>query len=221
VARSAALRVREANQPMSEKSMSLARRIGLVATALFCVALTVFLVDTTIDIWPALGTQSDLCKKAASMTGEEREAFLEVIKRAGKVNCKFGDLPVTRVNLGGTHTFLSADQALVGLVALIAMIGALLRSLVGVGNALRSEPGDGFSFGWCLFRPFIAVALGVVIYMAFRAFLLPSGKLVTVNPYGFLTVAALVGIFTDRIVSRLKEADRRLAVRGDASVEPS
>jgi hypothetical protein len=195
---------------MPELPLWAIRRAGFAATAIFLIALTGLLADTAIDVWPALGAQSELCKKAENMPRSQRPEFLKLIKQAGKVNCKFGDLPVTRVNLGGTHTYLAADQAMLAIIAIFAGLGALVQSLKSVGLAIIGKEFDDLSLGWTLLRPFAAAALGLIAYVVLRTFFLPSGMLITANPYGFITVAALIGLFVDQVLEWLHFAGEKL-----------
>ena len=198
---------------MAEKKTSPVRAGGLVLVGLVLVALTGLLIDTIIDIFPAVGIQSELCKKAETIPEGQREEFLETIKRAGKVNCKFGDIPVTRVNLGGNHTFMSADQALVAISAIVAAIGALLRSLISLGMSAAARSTSELSIVWTLLRPVMAAALGIVVYLALRALFQPPADLVRINPYGYMVVAALVGLFADRILAWVGGTGRSLVGR--------
>lgn len=198
---------------MAEKKTSPVRAGGLVLVGLVLVALTGLLIDTIIDIFPAVGIQSELCKRGETIPEGQREEFLETIKRAGKVNCKFGDIPVTRVNLGGNHTFMSADQALVAISAILAAIGALLRSLISLGMSAAARSTSELSIVWTLLRPVMAAALGIVVYLALRALFQPPADLVRINPYGYMVVAALVGLFADRILAWVGETGRSLVGR--------
>jgi len=198
---------------MAEKKTSPIRASGLVLVGLVLVALTGLLIDTIIDIFPAVGIQSELCKKAETIPEGQREEFLETIKRAGKVNCKFGDIPVTRVNLGGNHTFMSADQALVAISAILAAIGALLRSLISLGMSAAARTTSELSIVWTLLRPIMAAALGIVVYLALRALFQPPADMVRINPYGYMVMAALVGLFADRILAWIGETGRSLVGR--------
>jgi len=198
---------------MAEKKTSPVRAGGLILVGLVLVALTGLLIDTIIDIFPAVGIQSELCKRGETIPEGQREEFLETIKRAGKVNCKFGDIPVTRVNLGGNHTFMSADQALVAISAILAAIGALLRSLISLGMSAAARTTGELSIVWTLLRPVMAAALGIVVYLALRALFQPPADLVRINPYGYMAVAALVGLFADRILAWIGETGRSLVGR--------
>ena len=195
---------------MVEKKSSPVRSGGLVLLGLILVGLTGLLIDTIIDIFPAVGVQSELCKQAETIAENQREEFLETIKRAGKVNCKFGDIPVTRVNLGGNHTFMSADQALVAISAIMAAIGALLRSLISLGMSAVNRSTADLSIVWTLLRPFMAAALGIIVYLALRALFQAPADVVRINPYGYMAVAALVGLFSDRILAWIAETGRSL-----------
>lgn len=199
---------------MAKKQLSAPRRIALIVTGFLVVALSLFFIDTVIDIWPAVGVQSELCKKAEAMPPEEREPFLVRMRKNHKVNCRFRDVPVTRVNLGGTHTFLSPDQGLFGVVALFAALGALLRSLRSVVWAGAGRGEEDFSVLWSLLRPVAAPALAILLYVILRALFLPPGTLAAVNPYGFVAVAALVGLFCDELLGQVYARARALGGKG-------
>jgi hypothetical protein len=199
---------------MAKKQLSAPRRIALAVTGFLVVALTLFFIDTVIDIWPSVGVQSELCKKAEAMPPEEREPFLVQMRENHKVNCRFRDVPVTRVNLGGTHTFLSPDQGLFGVVALFAALGALLRSLRSVVWAGAGWGEENFSVLWNLLRPVAGPALAILFYVILRAAFLPPGTLAAVNPYGFVAVAALVGFFCDELLGWVYARARALGGRG-------
>jgi hypothetical protein len=185
---------------MARKQASVANRIALIVSGVLVVALMLFFVDTTIDIWPSVGVQSELCKQAETMSPEEREPFLVRMRKNHKVNCRFRDVPVTRVNLGGTHTFLSPDQGMFGIVGLFAALGALLRSLRSVVWASAGWGEEDFSAVWSLLRPVAAAALAILLYVILRALFLPSGTLAAANPYGFIAIAALLGLFCDEML---------------------
>lgn len=200
---------------MSDSRSSIAYKISLGVSAVILVALTGLLTDTVIDIWPSLGSQSEMCKKAEMIPEDQKAEFLELIKRAGKINCKFGDIPVTRVNLGGTHTFLSPDQGLFGLVAIFGALGALVQSLRSIGVTVMGKGGNSISLVWNLLRPFAAAALALIFYVGVRTLFMPSGLLTAANPYGFITMAAVVGLFVDHALDWLRPGGNALARNGD------
>ncbi len=200
---------------MAKKPTSQMRRSALIVTGVLLVAMTGLLIDTMIDIWPSIGVHSELCKRSQTIPKDDRAEFLETVKRAGKVNCKFGDLPVTRVNLGGTHTFLSADQGLFAMAGIMAAIGALLRSLLSLGLSVVARSEEKLSIVWTCLRPIMAAALGIAVYLILRTFFQPDANLIRVNPYGFLTVSFLVGLFADRLLMWLSNNGHPIIARND------
>ncbi|MEM8744467.1 MAG: hypothetical protein AAGF14_07530 [Pseudomonadota bacterium] len=179
-------------------------RATLIATGLFLVLLTFVFFDAAADLWPAIGVQADACAHAQSMSGEAKTEYSKAIKKAYKIACKEGNTPITRVNVEGMRMALSPDQALYAIVALFGGLGGALQSLRGL---FFVEPGKGqgpASLAWTLIRPFAAIALALIVYVCVRALFLPAGNLSSTNPYGFLAMAALLGLFTDSILNLFK-----------------
>ena len=157
--------------------------------------------DSAADLWPAIGVQSDACAHAQSMTGANKNEYTAAIKKAYKISCKYAETPVTRVNVEGMRMALSPDQALYAIVALFAGIGGALGSLRGLFLAGAGAADGRHSLTWALVRPFAAIAIGLIVYVILRALFLPSGTLASTNPYGFLAIAALCGVFADTILA--------------------
>ena len=185
---------------MPKTQLSTPRRLALAASGVIFVALAVLLIDTVIDIWPSVGVQSELCKKAEAMPLAEREPFLKTMRKGYKVNCRFKDVSVTRVNLGGTHTFLSPGQGLFGLVGIFGALGALIRSLREVAWAGIGRSEESASVIWNMLRPVFGATLAIALYVTLRAVFLPSGTIAAANPYGFIAVALVTGMFCSELL---------------------
>lgn len=196
---------------MASNKKSAPRRIALIVVGFFSVALTVLLIDVIVDIWPAVGVQSEHCKAAEKMPLAERDAFLETMRKGYKVNCRFKDVAVTRVNLGGTHTFLSPGQGMFALVGIFAFLGALVRSLRSVVWAGAGWGEEDFSVLWSLLRPIVAAGVAILIYVILRALFLPSGLQISANPFGFLAIAMIVGLFCEEVFGGLLNRAKALA----------
>jgi hypothetical protein len=165
------------------------KRFSRPLAGIFLVLLAILFADAAADMWPAVGVQADACAQAQTMTAEDRDRFLQAVKKAHKIACEFRDVPVTRVNVEGMRMALSPDQALLALVALFGGLGGVLRSLFSLFGI---EPG--VSSG--------RRSLTLVIYVVLRALFLPSGAVWSVNPYGFLAIAALAGLFAESVLGR-------------------
>ena len=170
------------------------------------VALTILFFDIVADLWPAIGVQSDVCARVNNMTGPDTGEYTQAIRKAYKIACQKGDTPITRVNVERMRMALSPDQALYAIVAIFAAIGGLLQSMRGLFLPPPAGGQDRKSIAWALLRPLAAAALGLIVYAIVRAAFLPAGNLATANPYGFLALAALTGLFTDTILARLRTA---------------
>lgn len=185
--------------------MSRARKIS---TGFFLVLLTIFCVDATIDLWPAIGVQSDVCGYVQSLPDAESAEYREAVKKAYKIACKTANTPVLRVNVEGIRMALSPDQALFGVVALFAALGGLLQSYRDLFFAQANDPERASSSLWIVIRPFAAIALGICVYVLLRAVFLPQGNIATANPYWFITVAVLAGLLVDAVLLGIKSIGR-------------
>jgi len=195
---------------MPRKKASVPHRGALIASAVFFVVLGALLVDMVVDLWPSVGVQSEICKQAEAIPPVERGPFLEKLRKGYKVYCRFEDMPITRVNLEGIRMYLSPDQGLFGLVAIFAALGALIRSLLSVAWPAGGRSDSEVSrIGWNLLRPLVSVLLAYVVYVVLRAIILPSGTLAAANPYSFIAIAALIGLFCDELLA-LGSACRQL-----------
>lgn len=178
------------------------KRLSRPLAGIFLVLLAILFADAAADMWPAVGVQADACAQAQTMTGEDRDRFLQAVKKAHKIACEFRDIPVTRVNVEGMRMALSPDQALLALVGLFGGLGGVLRSLFSLFGIEPGVSSGRSSLAWAIVRPFAAMALALVIYVTLRALFLPSGAVSSVNPYGFLAIATLAGLFAESVLSR-------------------
>lgn len=202
------------NNHMQDKKASVPHRGALIASAVFFVLSGVLLFDMAVDLWPTVGVQSELCKQGQDIAPVERGPFLEKMRKSYKIYCRFEDLPVTRVNLEGLRMYLSPDQGLFALVAIFAALGALIRSLLSVARPAASRRDSETSIGWNLMRPLVATLIACVVYVSLRALILPDGSLASVNPYGFIAIASLIGLFCDEMlcwIERRAEVKAKMA----------
>ena len=153
--------------------------LGGVLTALgLALALSAFLLYTLWAFWPA-----------EAGTGEPATA-----------------LATSSVSFLGGELSLSADVVFFVVVAAAGALGAMVhtvRSLTWyVGNRkLR--------WSWMphyALRPFLGGSLATLFYLVIRAgFFSPTAGSEQVSPYGFAALAALVGLFSDQALEKLRE----------------
>lgn len=179
-------------------------KLSLFATGVFLAVLALLAMDVSMDMWPAIGVQSDVCAYVKSLSGEDHKVYSASIKEAYKITCQTENTPLVRVNVEGMKMVLSPDQGLFSVVAMFSLLGGAVRSLAGLFQVLTGKAAKGVSLGWMAVRPFAGLAIALIVYVALRALLLPAGNIASANPYGYLAIAALIGFFTDAILLRLK-----------------
>lgn len=184
---------------MSEKRTP--SRAMVISTIAFLSLAAVILVDTVADFWPAIGVQADACARLQSGELSPAETYSESLRKAYKIACGAGPIPVTRVNLQGGRAALSPDQALFGVIALFAIAGAILRSLYSLAYPALTGREITSGIGWSWARLPVAAALAFVVYAILRAIFNPAGNVGAIQPYPYLAVAALIGVFIDELLA--------------------
>jgi len=113
---------------------------------------------------------------------------------------------VSRANFFGFHKLITPDERMFIVVAIAGALGGLLhstRSFVWyVGHG-------GLKWRWLPFyiaTILIGAGIATIVYVVFRGGLF-SGKATSsdVNPYGFVAIAALVGLFTEQALMMLQK----------------
>ena len=94
---------------------------------------------------------------------------------------------------------------------LVVMAMGALGGLIHTANSFTTYVGEGkFVKSWTLwyfFRPIIGALLSVIFYVVFRGGLMTTAAATSasMNVYGILALAGLVGMFSDKATAKLKE----------------
>ena len=99
---------------------------------------------------------------------------------------------------------LTGDQQLIVLVVLAGAVGALLKSLVVMGQYMGKGQ---LKWGWALSyaaHPVAGSVLAFVLYVLTRAGFVNFDNTKDVNVYGYLAVALLTGLFASQAMGKLK-----------------
>jgi hypothetical protein len=153
--------------------------IGLVVTGTVIIA-------GLVELWPALTSLTGTAKASSTqMPGSESVHFL------------FGSFTVN----------LSGDTSLLILAVLMGALGSFAGAATAFGEHLGSGDYDPRWVWWYLLRIPTGIAIGVLVYVAFRGgFLSSSGSSKDANPYGVAAIAGLGGLFSRQAVARLEKA---------------
>jgi len=90
------------------------------------------------------------------------------------------------------------------LVMLAGAAGSFIHSAGSFINFVGNKQLKVTWFWWYILRPFIGMVIAMLFFIIFRAGLL-TGTKVDENPYGFLALCALAGMFSDMATLKLKE----------------
>ncbi len=197
---------------VSERARKLAAVLPLWAEILigvYLVLVAVFVLDTIIVNWRAASTDAvTLCAQAAAAQDSENAA--NVLSKTLGIDCQVKEVPLMAVRLLFWHVALSREETLLLLVSFAGVIGAQVHALRSymwyLGNRLFVRSW----VAWYLVRPFVGALLGVLVYVIFRAGFLATSPAESLNPYGFVAIAGLVGLFAEQALGKLKDTAETL-----------
>jgi len=120
-------------------------------------------------------------------------------------------------------TLLVSDE--VRLIFIVAMAGAL-GSLVHALRSLYWYVGNReLVFSWLakyILLPFVGSTLGLVFYFVIRGgFFSPEATIEQTSPFGFAGLGALVGMFSEQAVLKLKDVAETLLAKPEAGKDPA
>ncbi len=124
---------------------------------------------------------------------------------------------------GSSNPSIDSEVQLFALVLLAGALGSMvhaLRSLywyIGNRQLVRSWVAMYF------LKPFVGAVLGLIFYLVVRGGLFPNISAQQTSPFGFAAVAALVGLFSEQAILKLKELAENLfspAEKGENHVAP-
>ncbi|HKX84951.1 MAG TPA: IPT/TIG domain-containing protein [Pyrinomonadaceae bacterium] len=125
------------------------------------------------------------------------------------------------------HT--SLDERLIFLVIVAGAIGSYIHSATSFADYVGNRKFASSWIWWYALRPFVGIALALILYFVVRAGLLTGGAN-EVSPYGVASMAALAGMFSKQATDKLEELFTTLfrpapgkgdAKRGDKLTAPT
>lgn len=143
---------------------------------------------------------------------EKSEVILIVILSVYCVALTFGALAYIFVEYDRLYGQDGLDEAvLFHLVCAVGVLASLMRGASFLYDEVGRGTFDPRSALSVLMRPVEGAALSVVAYFFFRSLLLLLGlEFTEINPWGFLTVAAVAGLFSHRMGDALRDRFSKL-----------
>jgi hypothetical protein len=106
----------------------------------------------------------------------------------------------------GFHFTLSPEQVFFVVVALAGALGGLVHTVRSFSMYVGTRH---LQWSWIPFNlllPVVGALGGTIFYLVFRGGLFASSsQAAAANPYGFAAVAALVGLFSEQAIEKLKQ----------------
>ena len=98
---------------------------------------------------------------------------------------------------------------------LIVIVAGALGSYIHLATSFSDYVGSrklvGSWFWWYLLRPFIGMALAVIVYFAIRGGLIAANSgAETLSPYGVAAITGMAGMFSKQAADKLKEVFENL-----------
>ena len=91
------------------------------------------------------------------------------------------------------------------IAALAGALGAYIHLATSFADYAGNEQLTVSWAWWYLLRPFIGMALAVVVYLALRGGVVGAGGTQSVSPYGVAALCALSGLFSKQATDKLRE----------------
>jgi hypothetical protein len=110
------------------------------------------------------------------------------------------------IALLGAHISTDMDVTLFVLVAASGALGGLIHTVRSLSWYLGNRSLRWSWVPFCMMLPIVGASAATVFYLVFRAGLFsPSSTSTEANPFGFAAIAALVGLFSEQAMEKLRE----------------
>ncbi len=102
--------------------------------------------------------------------------------------------------------FTNRETRLLILTSIFAILGSSAHGIASVTTWIGQNKLERSWTAWYFVRPPIAVAIAIVVYLAFRAgFVTSGGGASVVSDFGVAAIGALVGLLTDEATTKLRD----------------
>jgi hypothetical protein len=108
------------------------------------------------------------------------------------------------------------EANLVIVVALSGALGGLVYSLRSFYKYVGNRKLIWSWFAMYILLPFVGTCMGLVFYLVIRAgFFSPEANVDQTSPFGFAALAALVGLFSEQAILKLKDVSETVFTKGE------
>ncbi|MFZ3170318.1 MAG: hypothetical protein WA130_22115 [Candidatus Methanoperedens sp.] len=123
-------------------------------------------------------------------------------------------------NLKILNVIFTKEANLIVIVALSGALGGLVHSLRSFYKYVGYRKLVWSWFAMYILLPFVGTSMGLVFYLVIRGgFFSPQAGVEQTSPFGFAALAALVGLFSEQAVLKLKEVSEIVFSKGEAGAD--
>ena len=112
------------------------------------------------------------------------------------------------ISLIGSRFKIDIDTGLIILVLLVGGLGSFIHASTSFATFVGNRSFTNSWLWWYLFRPFIGMAISLILYFVVRAglvFLTVEQKIPSINPFGAAAIAGLSGMFSKQATDKLRD----------------
>ncbi len=114
------------------------------------------------------------------------------------------------------NIIFTKESNLIVVVALSGALGGLVHSLRSFYKYVGNRKLMWSWFAMYILLPFVGTCMGLVFYLVIRAgFFSPQAHVEETSPFGFAALAALVGLFSEQAVLKLKDVSETVFTKGE------
>ncbi len=107
---------------------------------------------------------------------------------------------------GSLRFYLSIESRFLWIVVLSGLLGSYIHTATSFADFLGNRQLYGSWTWWYLLRPFIGVALALIVYFAVRGGLIgASTGASALSPYGVAAITGMAGMFSKQATDKLRE----------------
>lgn len=109
------------------------------------------------------------------------------------------------------HINLAPETRYLLIVVLTGALGSYIHAATSFADFIGNRQLYGSWAWWYVLRPFIGVALALIVYFAVRGGLVGGGTgAASLSPYGVAAIAGLAGLFSKQATDKLREVFENL-----------
>jgi hypothetical protein len=194
------------SQPVDEASRvgeGFVPRSGIVVISIFLVAATALTLYSLLALWPT-------GLKVVPGTGETA-AQTQPSTSVSKGQAETSTPERRKVNYFGASFELSTEVLFFLVVALSGAAGGGIHLLRSFSTYVGTRRLRWSWIPWNVLLPIVGALGGTVFYLVFRAGLFsPSSQVEQASPFGFAAIAALVGLFSEQSMEKLRQVAKEL-----------